>query len=133
MASVAKAIDISAFKSLLADIATNHAYSGACGKVRVVRHFPVLCPSRESTVRFLPLRDHWELVDFTPFEREDFAFAVTRSLLHRGPSEAELARASTCAHPIDKLAFLLDVYAMSRRQPSRASPHARAEIITLTV
>ena len=76
--------------------------------VREVVPPPVLCPSSDSLLRFMPLvrnstsplteglgrgwegDKYWTYVDFASFEGAEFAYAVCRSLLHRSPSKKQI-------------------------------------------
>jgi len=75
-------------------------------QMRDVMPPPVLCPSADSPVRFLPLidkappagapdRKRWRFVNLAAFEGVDFAYAVCRSLLHRLPTKREIAAADS--------------------------------------
>jgi hypothetical protein len=103
-------------------------------QVRDVSPPPVLCPGTDSLVRFLPLIDKttlphagalqrldgksWRFVDLAAFEGADFAYAVSRSLLHRLPTEHEIEMAQS-AEGRFRLLLAVDCEARRLNGPGR--------------
>jgi hypothetical protein len=95
---------------------------------------PVLCPHPDSPVRFLPLIDkttlpeavalrrldgkRWRFIDLAPFEGDDFAYAVCRSLLHRLPNGREIAAAASMEGRF-RLLLAVDFEARRTNAPGR--------------
>jgi len=124
------------FRSTLASLSNlvaSHAPSFT--SAREIEPPPVLCPKADSLVRLLPLgratydlrrngrKLNWirnpmesTLVDFLAFEGEDFAYAVSRSLLFRAPRRKELLIARTGTFTA-RLLLLLETDRKARRSP----------------
>ena len=122
-ATLAQTIDVSSFKAILADLAGMHVYSGIPQSVQPSRYAAIFCSLPKSTVRFLPFKNLWQLADFTPFEGEDFAYAVTCSLLHRDPSKSEIALVSSSIRPVEKMRLLMEVHQVIRHNRSGVRLH----------
>jgi len=97
------------FTVVLRQIISHDATASVAARaVRQVLPPPVLCPRPDSPVRYMPLAGigaspivegllpiwkgdkNWTFVDFASFEGADFAYAVYRSLLNRGPSKKQI-------------------------------------------
>jgi hypothetical protein len=114
-------VDIVSFREALTELARAHVCTGI-PDADAMRHWhpnPLFCDSPRSPVRFLPFSSIWRLIDFVPFDGEDFACAVTRSFLYRAPTDGEILQVTKNTRPLEKMLLLLEAANVSRQGPRR--------------
>jgi hypothetical protein len=114
--TAARVLDEVEFRRALVDAAADYSYATFSHAVVVSDTVPVMVPHDRSTVRFLPFKHRWYLVEFLPFEGEDFVCAVYRSLRGRMPTPSELGSISGEETPWDKLSLILELNRRNRNE-----------------
>jgi len=112
------AISEATFLDVLKEYSAHFPYASFQQPVPVEQDIPFLVPNERSIVRFLPSKSRWYLFEFLGFEGADFAYAVTRSLCQRAPTDNELQRLSG-GDAWKKLDFVLELHELNKKSGNR--------------